>query len=388
MKKISQTLICFALLLFCCACSGKNNGEKEIKDDSSRFNEIVGSTITDAAKSESEGHNDAASESFNIYPRSSDSKYYDSPELLPDIVYTTSGTENMLGGNVYTLHGTVTEFVEMDMGTNGIAMSGFSVKTELGTVVIHDMIGYLDKISTVSADFMRGDDNTDYTMPQIGEEADFICIYNGFSDLYECPYFYFGCDEELVYEVFLDWQGDSSDINESDKNESEIVSQKTVKTTNESQPADNERAETSATGTQLEALSTANSYLSVMPFSHSGLIEQLEYEGFSSVDATYAADNCGADWNEQALLCAKDYLNTLSFSYSGLLDQLEYEGFTSDQATYGADNCGADWDEQAVKTARTYLDIFDYSRSELIDQLVFEGFTYDQAEYGASQNGL
>ncbi|MCA5960456.1 Ltp family lipoprotein [Blautia sp. RD014234] len=35
-------------------------------------------------------------------------------------------------------------------------------------------------------------------------------------------------------------------------------------------------------------------------FSYSGLVEQLEYEGFSNESSTFAVDNCGADWNEQA----------------------------------------------------------------------------------------
>ncbi len=40
---------------------------------------------------------------------------------------------------------------------------------------------------------------------------------------------------------------------------------------------------------QAGALRSAKQYLSVMPFSHDGLIEQLEYEGYSNSDATYAA---------------------------------------------------------------------------------------------------
>ena len=48
------------------------------------------------------------------------------------------------------------------------------------------------------------------------------------------------------------------------------------------------------------ALESAKSYLDVSPFSHSGLIQQLEFEGYTTEEATYAADNCGADWNEQA----------------------------------------------------------------------------------------
>ena len=75
------------------------------------------------------------------------------------------------------------------------------------------------------------------------------------------------------------------------------------------------------------------------------------------------------------------------FSYSGLIEQLEYEGFTSDQATYGVDNCGADWYEQAALSAANYLDFSPFSREELIEQLEFEGFTHDQAVYGAEQNG-
>lgn len=65
---------------------------------------------------------------------------------------------------------------------------------------------------------------------------------------------------------------------------------------------------------QKNALSSAKSYLSVMPFSYSGLIKQLEYEGYSKDEATYGADNCGADWNEQAAKSAKSYIETMSFS--------------------------------------------------------------------------
>lgn len=83
------------------------------------------------------------------------------------------------------------------------------------------------------------------------------------------------------------------------------------------------------------ALKMASEYLNLKGFSYSSLVEQLEYEGFSSAEAKYAADNCGADWNEQAARKATEYLNLKSFSRSGLIEQLEYEGFTHDQAVYG-----------------------------------------------------
>ena len=84
---------------------------------------------------------------------------------------------------------------------------------------------------------------------------------------------------------------------------------------------------------QLNALGTAENYLDFTSFSREGLIDQLEYEGYTTEDATWAVDNVGADWNEQALQSAKDYLDYTAFSYSGLIGQLEYEGFTTEQAT-------------------------------------------------------
>ena len=78
----------------------------------------------------------------------------------------------------------------------------------------------------------------------------------------------------------------------------------------------------------------------------------------------------------------------MAFSYSGLIEQLEYEGFTTEQATYAADSCAADWNEQAAKSAQSYLDFSDFSREGLIEQLEYEGFTHEQAVFGADSVGL
>ena len=138
---------------------------------------------------------------------------------------------------------------------------------------------------------------------------------------------------------------------------------------------------------QKNALKAAESYLSLMGFSHDGLVAQLEFDQYSNEDAVFAADNCGADWNEQALKSAKSYLDLTSFSYSGLIKQLEYDKYTTEQATYAADNCGADWNEQAAKSAATYLELMALSRDGLISQLEFDGFTNEQAIFGVEQNG-
>ena len=77
----------------------------------------------------------------------------------------------------------------------------------------------------------------------------------------------------------------------------------------------------------------------------------------------------------------------MPFSYNGLIKQLEYDKYTTEQATYGANNCGAHWNEQAVKKAKSYLDIMSFSRDSLIRQLEYDGFTHEQAVYGAEANG-
>ena len=117
--------------------------------------------------------------------------------------------------------------------------------------------------------------------------------------------------------------------------ETEIVENiETTETTKVTLPEDN------ATIGQKNALASANSYLDIKGFSYEGLIEQLEYEKFTTEQATYAVDNCGADWNEQAAKCAEDYLDFTSFSRDSLIEQLEYEGFTNEQAVYGVNSVG------------------------------------------------
>ena len=77
-----------------------------------------------------------------------------------------------------------------------------------------------------------------------------------------------------------------------------------------------------------------------MAFSRKGLIEQLEFEGYSTEAATIAVDSLGVDWNEQAAKCAENYLDLMSFSRSGLIDQLIFEGFTREEAEYGVSAVG------------------------------------------------
>ncbi|GHD83580.1 host cell surface-exposed lipoprotein [Salinibacterium amurskyense] len=94
------------------------------------------------------------------------------------------------------------------------------------------------------------------------------------------------------------------------------------------------------TTSQSNAVQSGESYLDYTGFSRSGLIDQLEYEGYSTADATFAVDFIAPDWNHQAAVTAEAYLDYSSFSRQGLIDQLIYEGFSQAQAEYGVSEAG------------------------------------------------
>jgi hypothetical protein len=80
---------------------------------------------------------------------------------------------------------------------------------------------------------------------------------------------------------------------------------------------------------------------------------------------------------------ASDYLDFTSFSRSGLIEQLEFEDFSTADAAAGVDSLDVDWMEQAEKKAKEYLDFTSFSQQGLVEQLVFDGFTQSQAQHGA-----
>jgi len=103
----------------------------------------------------------------------------------------------------------------------------------------------------------------------------------------------------------------------------------------------------SMTGPQKDAVRSAKQYLSMMPFSRDGLIQQLSSDagdGYVVADATVAVDSLNIDWNKEAARSAKQYLSMQGFSCKGLIQQLSARAgdkYTKDQATYGAKQAGA-----------------------------------------------
>jgi hypothetical protein len=153
-------------------------------------------------------------------------------------------------------------------------------------------------------------------------------------------------------------------------------------------PSTQAKSPLSGTVSQQNAVRKAESYLRSSAFSRSGLISQLEFSGFNSADATYAADSLGTNWSNQAIKKAESYLRSSAFSRSGLISQLKFSGFSEADATLGTDAQKANWNEQAALKAASYLRSSAFSRVSLIAQLEFSGFTKAEAEYGASKAGL
>lgn len=369
------------------------------------------------------------------YPFNVKDEYLSYAVSVPQILYTTTGAENGLAGNIFVVEGTL-EHIDTYTGEgNGftyIFRDAF-VNTNAGTVVISNIYESIYNASVTeygetTTKSLFTDNVSDYIFPNEGETAKFICVYIGYSEFSKCPTFYLGAspniymiaeledpvsgiiedqnrstDTDLTEDVGITATTGTEPPAQNETEETNLPTQSEPKQTTpptqdepeETEPPKQDQPEETTPPTQggpstgeTNALNSAKDYLSLMPFSYNGLVDQLEYEGYTHTEATYAADNCGADWYAQALEEAKDYLSLMSFSYSGLIEQLEYEGYTNAEATYAADNCGADWYEQAVIAAKDYLDIMSFSRDGLIDQLEYVGFTHDQAVYGVEQNGL
>lgn len=138
--------------------------------------------------------------------------------------------------------------------------------------------------------------------------------------------------------------------------------------------------------------------LSSTTFSLDGLISQLLLLGFSQTEAETGARMAYENREtpeeitfsmENALREAQNILGGNDhYSYTGMIQKLRSAGYTEQEATYAADNCGADWKEQARKQASFYLLYQNMSRAELMKALMDQGFTEEEAEYGYSQNGL
>ena len=107
----------------------------------------------------------------------------------------------------------------------------------------------------------------------------------------------------------------------------------------------------------------------------------------TAVDAGSSSENETVS-QENARESAESYWRYSAFSRSGLMGPLEFEDYSTADATYAVDVLDVDWNEQAAKSAASYLESSSFSRQGLIDQLLFEGFSQSEAEYGVGTTGL
>lgn len=136
-----------------------------------------------------------------VYPSGSMSMYLTEVSDLPDDIYTTLGSENGYAGNVYRFEGVVTEIVDKDQ-SGGV--DGVIVTTEDGDVAVFDM--YHELLRTMATNeqafeffnLYYAEPDADYSLPELGEEAELMCSYTGYSQKLDLPTFYLGANEYLV----------------------------------------------------------------------------------------------------------------------------------------------------------------------------------------------
>lgn len=134
------------------------------------------------------------------YPLNADSTYVNLAQELPDHIYTTTGSENGLGGTVYLFEGTVKE--HSSTNSDGFLFEQIVVETDKGSVMIANYYKALYNYSIknlgeayTNAEMPYSVDN--YCFPDDGETAKFVAIYLGYSGVAEMPMFYLGANPVL-----------------------------------------------------------------------------------------------------------------------------------------------------------------------------------------------
>ena len=93
---------------------------------------------------------------------------------------------------------------------------------------------------------------------------------------------------------------------------------------------------------------------------------------------------------EKACAYIDNYLEDHNgYSHQELAEKLQRNGFSAEEAKFAADNCGANWNQQAAYQAGVYLVFYPRSTKEqLMDLLLYDGFSYEQALAGVRANGF
>lgn len=162
MKKILALLLSISMLL-CLAACGTNTPSTDKPDDESQ--------TTDNKNSK-------------LYPLSTEESLYSTYSDIPEIIFSTTGSENGLSGTLYSFSGKmIGKHAKLDS-------SYFVVETKFGEIIMMNVYNDIKDSMPV--------DEECYATPEIGEEARFTCIYDGFSGTAEMPAFTYGNDSFLL----------------------------------------------------------------------------------------------------------------------------------------------------------------------------------------------
>lgn len=132
------------------------------------------------------------------FPRSL--TYNDSLDIeeIPEIIYTTTGSENGLSGNVYYVEGEVVRYEKYELKDKTVE-DFFVIKTDFGEVIVLDIVDYTidygqkHHYSKAAMEaYQNATSHEDFCFPEIGQRVRAYCIYAGFSGLFELPIAYYG----------------------------------------------------------------------------------------------------------------------------------------------------------------------------------------------------
>lgn len=133
---------------------------------------------------------------------------------------------------------------------------------------------------------------------------------------------------------------------EEDATTEEVTTEKvtTEEATTEKKTEEEKISSTTPTREMKNALSTAENYVDLMPFSKAGLYQQLTSSAgdkYPPEAAQYAIDNLKTNYKENALKAAKSYLDLMPMSNDELYQQLTSNAgdkYTAEEAQYAIDN--------------------------------------------------
>lgn len=134
------------------------------------------------------------------YPLNIDRVYVNLAQELPAHIYSTTGSENGLGGTVYAFSGIVEDYFSFT--ESGIVFENIVVKTDGGSVLItnHYKAAYNNSMLLIGADLTKAlyPYNIDYyVFPEVGQAASFVAIYIGYSGVEELPAFVLGANPSI-----------------------------------------------------------------------------------------------------------------------------------------------------------------------------------------------